>query len=416
MNKLWVVALETYKRNVKSPTFLVMIFAPFLMIGFSLLGGVIGNHFGGETSEIAIVTKQAAISQMLTDSIDLKVDSSIKSEAQAKKALEKETIDGYLLVDYDTKTNKVSGAYIGDSTLSQSDKMMLQQSLSSLQLNKTATNLGLTSDELASLNQSGNLSVQTVSFEDGVMTDKADNQQAKQLSSIVVGLAMYVIILMYSQVVATEVASEKGTRIMEIILSSTSASKHFYGKILGVFLVILTQVMIYLVLGVGGFLFTKNTEVVQELLQSISIKDVAKELIGYNLLYLLLGVVIYTILSALCGSLVSKAEDAGKAVQPVTYVTLIGFLLTMVFGMNDPENILIKITSFIPFLSSFTMPARIASQTTTPLEVTISLVILIVAIILLLKLAAKIYRSSALVYSDSGIWQSFKKTLTFMKK
>ncbi|MGX6962142.1 ABC transporter permease [Vagococcus xieshaowenii] len=414
MNKLWIIALETYKRNIKSPTFFVMILAPFMMVGFSLLGGLIGNKFG-ETTNIAVVAKDTTLREDFLKRVSLEVDEAIDTEDSAKKALENEEIDGFLVINSTEKQPEISGEFFGESSLSQTDELEIQQILTSMQLARVSDSLKLSAEDVQKLNQPSTFTTKTVSFDEGVMTDKADNKLAQTLGSVFISLAMYVIILMYAQVVATEVASEKGTRIMEIILSSTSASKHFYGKILGIFLVILTQVVIYIGLGLGAFFFTKETDFIKDMLSNVSIKELVGGLIGYNLLYLLLGVVIYTVLAALCGSLVSKSEDAGKAVAPVTYLTMIGFFLTIFLGMNDPQHILMKITSFIPFLSSFTMPLRIASQTVSVTEIVISLVILLLSMLILLKLSAKIYRSTALVYSDTGMWQSLKKSLSLMK-
>ena len=414
MNKLWIIAIETYKRNIKSPTFFVMILAPFLMIGLSLLGGVVGSKFE-ETSKIAVITEDATLRTHFIDNISLNVDKSLDTEVRAKQALENEEIDGYLIIRSTKKSPELSGEYLGTSDLSQTDQQEVQQVLSRLQLDRVSQSLGLSTEDVNQLNQLTPLTTKTVTFDQGQMTDKEDNKAAKLLGSLFVALAMYIIILMYAQVVATEVASEKGTRIMEIILSSTTAAKHFYGKILGIFLVILTQVVIYFGLGVAVFLFDRKTDVVKEMLSTVSFKELLGGLIGYNLLYLLLGVVIYTVLAALCGSLVSRSEDAGKAVAPVTYLTMIGFFLTMFLGMNNPQHILIKITSYIPFLSSFTMPARIASQTVKTPEIVLSLVVLLITTFILLKVAAKIYRATALVYSDTGMWASLKKAISLMK-
>ena len=414
MNKLWIIALETYKRNIKSPTFFVMILAPFIMIGLSLLGGVVGSKFE-ETSKIAVVSDESALRTDFAKTISLDVDQSIDTKAKAQKALEKEDIDGFLIIHETQKTPELSGEYIGASDLSQSDQQEVQQVLSRMQLERVSQSLGLSMADVGKLNQLAPLSVKTVTFDQGKMTDKEDNKLAGIFGSLFIALAMYIIILMYAQVVATEVASEKGTRIMEIILSSTTAAKHFYGKILGVFFVILTQVVIYFGLGTVAFLFARKTEVVKGLLSTMTLKELLGGVIGYNLIYLLLGVVIYTVLAALCGSLVSRSEDAGKAVAPVTYLTMLGFFLTMFLGMNNPQHILIKITSFIPFLSSFTMPARIASQTVKTSEIMISLALLLISTLLLLKVAAKVYRATALVYSDTGMWVSLKKAISLLK-
>lgn len=414
MNKFWVVALETYKRNVKSMTFIVMILAPFLMVGFSLLAGLIGNNFA-QTSNIAVVSKNETIRQAFIDQTDFDVAKKIDTEDGAKKALEAEKIDGFLVIDTNEEGSQVSGQYFGDTSLGMSDEMGMTQILTGIQLGFVSQELGLSAKEIQQLSEPATLDAQTVEFKEGKMTDKGVNRIVMTISSLFIGIAMYMIILMYGQVTSSEVASEKGTRIMEIILSSTTAAKHFYGKVMGIFMVILTQVLVYFVIGIGAFFVMKDTDMVKSVLETVSLKEIVAGLLGYNLLYLLLGVVIYTILSAFCGSLVSKAEDAGKAVAPVTYLTMIGFFLTMIFGMSDPQHILMRVTSYIPFLSSFTMPARIASGTVSDMGVMVSLLILVVSTLVLLKISASMYRSTALVYSDDGMWKALKKSISIMK-
>jgi ABC-2 type transport system permease protein len=236
---------------------------------------------------------------------------------------------------------------------------------------------------------------------------------------MIVGMAvifmMYFIVLLYSSITAQEVASEKGTRIMEVILSSTTASKHFYGKITGISLVILTQVGVYLVTGLLGYFFVKDMDMVQSFFKEIPANELLKGLLGYNLLYLLFGVLIYTILAAFLGSLVSKVEDSAKAAAPITYLTMIGFLGSMMVGMSNPQSIIIKVMSFIPFLSSFGMPIRIANNDVSNMEVLISLAILVASIVLLLRLSAKAYKSTVLIYSDKSMMNVFKDAMKFSK-
>lgn len=414
MNKFWVVALETYKRNVKSMTFIVMILAPFLMVGFSLLAGLVGNNFA-KTSNIAVVSKNEGIRDAFIKQTDFDVDKKVDTKEKAEKALEDEKIDGFLVIETNEEGSLISGDYFGDTSLGTTDEMSITQILTGIQVGFVSQELQLSGEDIQKLSQPATLATKTVEFKDGKMTDKGVNRMVMTISSIFIGLAMYMIILMYSQVTSSEVASEKGTRIMEIILSSTSAAKHFYGKVMGIFMVILTQVVVYFGIGLGAFLFMKDTDMVKDVLEVVSIKEIVKSLLGYNLIYLLLGVVIYTILSAFCGSLVSKSEDAGKAVAPVTYLTMIGFFLTMIFGMSDPQHIMMRVTSYIPFLSSFTMPSRIASGTVTDTGVMISLLILVVSTLVLLKVSASMYRSTALVYSDDGLWKALKKSISIMK-
>lgn len=414
MNKFWVVALETYKRNVKSVTFIVMILAPFLMIGFSLLVGLMASKFE-ETSNIAVISTNQVVRESFVAQSPLDVDENILTVKEAEKALEAEEIDGYLTITSDEKASTVAGEYTGTTSLGGTDLAEINQVLSSVQLALTTQEMSLSAEDMSRLMAPAAFTEKTVEFKDGEMKEKETNQFALTMGAYFIGFAMYMIILMYAQITSTEVASEKGTRIMEIILSSTTAAKHFYGKVMGIFLVIITQVLVYIATGAGAFMIAKDMPMVQDFLKVISVKELVTALFGYNMLYLLFGVLIYTILAALCGSLVSKSEDAGKAAVPVTYITIIGFMINVMFGMSNPQHVVMKVTSFVPFLSSFTMPSRIASGTVSTMSIMVSLAILVVTTLLLLKLSASMYRSTALVYSDQSMWKTLTSAFSFMK-
>ena len=108
---------------------------------------------------------------------------------------------------------------------------------------------------------------------------------------------------------------------------------------------------------------------------------------------MLVGLFLYAVLSALCGSLVSKPEDTAKAIQPVMYLSMIGYMLGLILGTSDPTNVIIKVTSYIPFLSSYSMPLRLASGTAAMSSAFVSLGILIVFTILLTLFSAQLYKS-----------------------
>ncbi|MDT2806606.1 ABC transporter permease [Vagococcus lutrae] len=412
MNKFWIVALETFKRNVKSVTFIVMLFAPLLFIGFIGLSAFIGSKVA-DTDTVAIVSENPDIRAAVLSQTALDIDKNITTVDAGKKELEKGNIDGYILIDEDEQN--IVGTYYGNSSLAMSDKLQLTQILSQFQLAERSKSLGLSETEVASLMTPAQIKEKTVEFSDGELVEKKDDKFARMGVAMFISFAMFMIILMYAQIISQEVASEKGTRIMEVILSSTSAEKHFYGKIMGIFMVILTQIGVYILTAVMAFQVVKNQPIVKEALSFISIGEIMKALLGYNLIFLLLGVMIYTIAAAFSGSLVSKSEDAAKAVVPVTYITMIGYFLNIFLGMNNPKNLVFVISSYVPFVSSFTMPVRIANDTVSAYEPLISVLILAVATVLLLRLSAKMYRATSLVYSDEGIWKVMKRSFTLLK-
>lgn len=414
MNKFWVVALETYKKNVKSLSFVMMVLAPFVLILFSIGSGYISTKLD-PVNEIAIVSQEKTLREavILTAQQEFDINKSIDSVDEAKVAMEAEEIDGYLEVS--VADHQLKGEYTGFETLGVDKEQQLFEALNGIQLALNTKKLGLSEGQVAELLSHPELSENQVSLKGGTLVDSSSDRKTLILVGFFIVLAMYMIVLLYASITAQEVASEKGTRIMEVILSSTTAAKHFYGKIMGIFLVILTQVLIYLLSGIVGYILAKDMPMVKSFLDNVSMGELVRGILGYNLLYLLFGVLIYTILSAFTGSLVSKSEDAAKAVTPVTYLIMIASLPTMLLGLSSPNNILIRVFSYVPFFSSFSMPIRIANGNVTTPEILISLGLLVLAIVLLLKFSAKVYKSTVLIYSDKSMMQVFKEALKASK-
>src|SRR5699024_2131409 len=216
----------------------------------------------------------------------------------------------------------------------------------------------------------------------------------------------------YTSITAQEIASEKGTKIMEIIFSSTTAVKYFLGKVFGVLLVILLQILIYLFGGWGAYIFAHNSDLTKDIVaqtQSL-ITSVLKNLLSINLVYLLLGVVIFTILAAFSGALVAKVEDAAKAAQPVIMLNLLAFFVTFPF-QNNLDSIVVKILSYVPFFSSYFMPLRIINNDAAGMEIVISLVVLVASCILLAWYIGKIYQGLMLQTDDSSFWKRFTREI-----
>src|SRR5699024_6418158 len=209
--------------------------------------------------------------------------------------------------------------------------------------------------------------------------------------------------------------SEKGSRIMEVILSSTRAQTHFYAKLCGVLLVALTQLIVYALAFAISYQWIKEMDFVQNFLGNLSLQAILSNFLIFIVIFTVLGIFIYAVLAALCGSLVNKAEDTSKAILPVTYLALAGYMLGIFMGSMDPNNMIVRITSYIPFLSSYIMPIRLANETVGISGAIVSVGILAITTLLLTFACARMYKSNVLVYNDNGIWSSLKQSLRLMK-
>lgn len=414
MNKFWIIASDVYKKNVKSVSFLIMMLLPFILMGVIYLAGSLAGG-GSETNKIGLITDNQELGKQLeATKNETFAFKNISSEEAAGKQLKNKDIDAYLIVT--TENDQVKGQLLVESSLGTTTELTLNQVLNNLQVSLNASKLDLSAKELASLSQPASFNKQKVSFdENGKMTTGKDNTLFQSMLSMILTMILWIIIITYSSIIAQEIASEKGTRIMEVILSSTKAQTHFYGKLTGVILVALTQIVIYAITFSIGYSKLKDLDIVKDFLGNISMENILGSFVIQTLLFFILGILIYSVLSALCGSLVSKPEDTAKAVQPILYLAMVGYFIGITVGMGDPQNIVIKVTSFIPLISSFIMPIRLATQTVSTIEVIISLVILVLFGVGLTMFSAKLYKSNVLVYSDGGIIKSLKQSISILR-
>lgn len=414
MNKFWIITKDVYRKNVKSVSFLVMLLVPFLAAGIFYFIGQITDDAMEEGDKIGLVL-QGDASLLETPEVEqfkesfILFDTQKKGEAQFKD----EKIDGLLVLSVGKEG--VAGELLSPDSLTQLT-MTLNQQLNQLQSSLRAKALGLSVAEVATLNEPAPLTVQKITVTDaGEIETEEDFTGIRLVMGMVTTILLFIFIITYASIIAQEVASEKGTRIMEVILSSVTARSHFYGKLAGILLVALTQVVVYAVsLGIG-FYWLQSNETVKAFLAEFSIKDVLGEFFIYTIIYLVLGILIYAVLAALCGSLVSKVEDVSKAILPVTYLSLAGYMIGLTLGMANPDHIVVRITSYIPFLSSYSMPIRLANDLASTGEVMASLGILVFSVVALIVFSARMYKANVLIYNDNGIWSALKQSFSLMR-
>lgn len=235
-----------------------------------------------------------------------------------------------------------------------------------------------------------------------------EEKQSGLVVSYAVGILIYFFISTFLSMITTEIASEKGSRAMEMLLVSVKPATHFKAKIAGVLLLALTQMgiiaavfLIYAKFIKGGMVWDAAASIIKEL----SIGYVI-----YAIVFLLLTVILYLIIGALFGSLVSKVEEAGQVLMPAMIITIIGFYV-MLTGMGNPDTLIIKIFSYIPLTSGMIMPMRIGATDIGGIVPLLSLGILIATIVVVYLFSLSFYKRSVLTYSSGGVIQKIKTVL-----
>lgn len=210
-------------------------------------------------------------------------------------------------------------------------------------------------------------------------------------------IALYMAIMLYGQLVATSVASEKSSRAMEILITSARPTSLMFGKIIGSGLAGLTQMAA--LLGSGFVFFNLNRSYWQSNAIIISIFDMPLSILLYSLLFFILGYFIYAFMFGALGSLASRTEDINTSIMPVMLLFIIAFMI-VVFGMTSGkiDSALMVVCSYVPFSSPMAMFARIAMGEVRIFEIILSVILLIASTLGLGYLCARIYRIGVLLY------------------
>lgn len=212
--------------------------------------------------------------------------------------------------------------------------------------------------------------------------------------------ALYMVILLYGQMVATNVATEKSSRAMEVLITSAKPTSMMFGKVIASCLAGFVQLVC--VFGAAFLCFNLNKAYWGDNMIINSIFNMPLELLLYMLLFFVLGFFIYAFMFGAVGSTASKLEDINTSVMPITMLFVIAFIVVMIsMSSGNVDNTLMMVCSYVPFTSPMAMFTRIAMSTVPPYEIIISVAILIGSVFGVGVLAAKIYRVGVLLYGTT---------------
>ena len=237
--------------------------------------------------------------------------------------------------------------------------------------------------------------IMSVQIESGIETLGKDQMQNFFYTYIMI-FALYMVILLYGQMVATNVATEKSSRAMELLITSANPTSMMFGKVLASCIAGFSQLV--LVFGTAILLYNVNKEALSNPLTA-SIFDIPIELFIYLIVFFVLGFLIYAFMFGAIGSTASKLEDINTSVMPITFLFIIAFFVVM-FSMSSGsvDNTAMLVCSYIPFTSPMAMFTRICMSTVAWYEIAVSIAILIGSTIGIGVLSAKIYRVGVLLY------------------
>ena len=394
-NGLMIVIKQTYRNHFKSRGYWLLVLSPiiFASIIAAIVSGITKMQ-GNTTPNVAVIGNPAVRQVMIKSekSLDLKV-SRITTQAQANKALDKQTLDGVL-------TFNANGATL--TTQPKSNKInqeAISSVLGNLARTQKAAQYGLTPEQTQALIQPYQLK-SVVKQADNRTTNGDNSSMANYGIAVAIGVITMIVVMWYTSMIATEIANEKSSRIMETLLAATSSNIQYFGKIIGIFALTLTHMLLYLVAGIIAYLIFKNNAAVAEIAHNFS--GITVGFTVYAVCFILVAVALYLVLTAIIASLVNDNSQVQQAVGPVTVLAMIGYFFSY-FMTNMPNNIVIKILSYVPFISQSMMPVRLVTKVESWPAAIVALALSAIALVLLAWFGRGIYAKNVLSYSDDKI-------------
>ena len=404
MKDILTVMKFTIKDMVRRKSFIIstLIILVLIVIGFNV-PNIIKSIKGESTGDKLLIVDNENIFEgnlELLKQSDLGYEVEIQSATfdEIKEKIETGEISEAIMIE--KQENNIKIRYIVESTTMMEEvPEALVNTINSLYSNMQINKLGLTEEELKSITPNFEFSLEQTEDEKA-----SGNIFVMMLMSIVLFYAIY----FCAYQVSSSITTEKTSKIMETLVTSTSPRTIVLGKTIGIGIVGLLQ----LVLIVGTALISANAFLEQELLDAVlDMSNITVYLGIITIIYFILGYFTYALLYALTGSTVSKPEDIQSANQPVAFLAVIGFYLSY-FTMMNPTSDLNLFASLFPISSPFCMPFRIMMGLSNGTDVAISIGILIITILIIAKVAIKIYSNAILNY---GTKMSLKDIINMYK-
>ncbi len=336
-------------------------------------------------------------------------------EAVLKKDLEDEKIDGYLQFGESTAGEFPGVTYVSKKdSIPQDIQASLQAVLQSVKA-EYITKGTLNEEQIASLTAPVQIEAQKQAAPGAAGAGEGKTEKPALINYVIVYVLVilfFMTIMMTGNMIAAEVTAEKSSRIMEILITSVSPLAQMFGKIIGMFLIGLFQIFIFAAVIAINVTLPHNRPILSEL--NLDLSQISVEVIVFGFILYILGYFLYATLFAAIGSLVSRTEELGQAIMPITMLSLAAFYIG-IFSLSAPNSTLLKVSTYIPFFSPVSMIVRIGLGDTPMWEILASLAVLLIAIFLFGWLSAKIYRTGVLLYGKRPTLKELQKAMRAYK-
>ena len=364
-----LVAAREISSRVRDKNFIISsIVIIVLLVG--TLGLQVVLNSGSDTTRVGVVGDPALEAAIQAQGKALDVDvtvTALDDEDAARAAIEDDDVDGVLIAEEGQQPELLVEQSAGGSL-----QAVVQGAVAQLSLSEQLASVGISALEVPAVSVTA--------------LDPQADQDGQRVVVAIIGIGvLYGLLILFGQFVAQGVVEEKASRVVELLLATMRPWQLLAGKVVGLGLLGLAQIVVITVVGVTGAL-------------AFDLVDIPGDLVGTAVgvvAWFVLGYAFYASIFAAAASLVSRQEDLGTVVMPTTLVLVVAFVIG-IQAASDPSGTLAVVTSYIPGVSPLVMPVRQAAGDVAVWEIALSVVLMLVAIGLIVRLGGRIYAGALL--------------------
>ncbi len=409
MHSFWIIFKKAFLTKAKTKSFIVttiIVAASFFLM--ANLPNIIESFDGEDEAEVLHVLDPSGEltpllqAQLAAAGSPIQVMPTEMAESELRAGIMEGTIDAYIELE---QAERLTARYVTESANGMSSGADIEQAVQGMHTILAADQLGLEQSEVAEL-------FSPVSFEREAVTASSKSEeelnQARGLVYVLI-LLIYVAVIYYPNMIAMEVATEKSSRVMEILISSVSPVKHMFAKIAGIGVLGILQMSIF---GTAGYLAltSAGTDLTTGMYSVFGFSDLKISTFLFALLFFLLGYFLYAVLAALLGSLVSRTEDVQQLMLPMMFLVIIASFIAF-SGIAVPEAKYVTIASYIPFFAPLVMFLRVGLLEIPLWEPLLSIAIMLITIGILGTIGARVYKGGVLMYGPSQSLKDIRKAI-----
>ncbi|WP_338631108.1 ABC transporter permease [Clostridium baratii] len=388
MKKFLTVFGFTYKETIRNKGLIISTIITLIIVAGFFNMDKIMNLFKSDSVDEIMITESGNLNLINNEFIKNLDDKSYKfvtpkdskDVENVKKELESGDSKYVALLEVSNKTEIEGKLYVNKSPGSDLQKKVTSV-LNDMKVISNMKKYKLTTEEYTSI-------MSPAKFE---IIQKGNSSKERMVLVYALVFGIYMITLTFGSMVANSVIEEKTNRIMETLITMAKPMELFFGKVLGVCAVGLTQIVI--ILG-AGFAMLKTSGISTE---SINALNLNFGVIIAFIFYFLLGYLTFSMLYAAVASLASSPQDVNSSMGAITMIFVVVFLIAM-NCMGNIDTTFAKVMSYIPFASPLLIFERIILSNVGAIEIVITTLINVGFIILVGIVSSKLYKRGTLHY------------------